>query len=114
MSTLSKTEPNFWDKYEAMSGPVKILDEHGAYPSNLDAAIIEQDKYFNPQPEIDSLWVAQDGRRVRIMKIIEGNGKGQGWRAKVFVLPPRKQRQKRYTYAGVSSFRSGFYKLESL
>jgi hypothetical protein len=98
-----------------VTNPVLIMDGKGAYPSNLDSAIAEQDHYYNGNrfPEIDSIWLAKDGRRVRICKIINTVWTQTGWTAKLFVLPPHTYRQRRWTQAEGSSFTSGFYKLES-
>lgn len=63
-------------------------------------------------PEIDSIWVAKDGRKVRIVKITHTQHVKGGWWANLFVLPPYAYRQRRKTEANAESFSSGFYKLE--
>lgn len=63
-------------------------------------------------PEIDSIWVAKDGRRVRICKITHTQHVPGGWWADLFVLPPYRYRQRRQTTANAEYFSSGFYTLE--
>jgi hypothetical protein len=63
-------------------------------------------------PEIDSIWKAKDGRRVRVCKITETPHVKGGWWATLFVLPPRSYRQRVMTTANAESFSSGFYTLE--
>lgn len=65
------------------------------------------------RPEIDSIWKAKDGRRMRVCKITESE-MDDGYWAHMFVLPPYEKHQRRRTRVSDEYFTSGFLKLESL
>jgi len=64
-------------------------------------------------PAIGSIWLAKDGRRLKVVNVLKTNRLAHQWKVDLDVLPPHIFRQRRRTILEIHSFIDGFLTLEA-